>query len=456
MASGNDRSKFRHIYGEPSKQEESYLEFKNPLVFGEGSYVAANEKFFAVARASGGGPLYVVPISQTGRISADYPLIDVHKGKAWDFQFHPFIPNMIASASDDMTVALTQFPDDGPSEPITEPRIRMEGHSKKAILLDFNPVANNILASGAFDRTVKVWNVETASAVNDYTDFGDTIFSLQWNGDGSMLGTTAKDRVIRLFDPRQPEAALTIPESFAGTKSSKIFWSPRNNWIGATGFNKTSKQELKIWDLANLGADPIADLNFGQDSSVLMPFYDNDLSILYLYGKGNGMVHYYELNSPDGRVCYQLSSYRATNPQKGGGWLPKKACDVWKCEVARFFKLTNKDVIPVSFMVPRKAGADIFQEDIYPDAPAGVPGLSADEWLEGQNAEIVRMPMDPARRGEAPGGGAVEFVAKKSYKELEAENAELRARIQNWKHKSAEVLLPMSREKYCMSFLAFF
>lgn len=55
--------------------------------------------------------------------------------------------------------------------------------------------------------------------------------------------------------------------------------------------------------------------------------------------------------------------------------LPKKACDVNKCEVARIMKLTSKgDVEPLPFIVPRKFEG--YQPDVYPPSYAGIPALS--------------------------------------------------------------------------------
>lgn len=87
-----------------------------------------------------------------------------------------------------------------------------------------------------------------------------------------------------MFDPRAPEAAMVIPEIFEGAKSSKVFWVPRHNFIGATGFNRTSKQELKLYSMENL-SEPVAAINFGVNNSVNMPFYDNDTSMLRLRKK---------------------------------------------------------------------------------------------------------------------------------------------------------------------------
>ena len=70
--------------------------------------------------------------------------------------------------------------------------------------------------------------------------------------------------------------------------------------------------------------------------------------------------------------------------------LPKKACDVNRCEVARIMKLTSSgDVEPLPFIVPRKFEG--YQPDVYPPSFAGIPALSAEEWRQGQNSNPILM-----------------------------------------------------------------
>ena len=157
-----------------------------------------------------------------------------------------------------------------------------------------------------------------------------------------------------------------------------------------------------------------------------MPFYDNDLGVLYMYGKGGGNVMYSEIIN-DSKKWYSLGTYRDTEPQKGGGWLSKKGCDVWQCEINRFFKLTTKSIIPISFIVPRKSGNDVFQEDIYLDCYAGKAALSATEWIEGNNKEPIKKSMNPENQNDENDQNA--FVKKKSYQDLEKEVISLKERI---------------------------
>lgn len=70
--------------------------------------------------------------------------------------------------------------------------------------------------------------------------------------------------------------------------------------------------------------------------------------------------------------------------------MPKRGCDIKNCEIGRFYKLHSKGLCEViSFTVPRKS--DIFQEDIYPDTPASIPSLTAEEWASGIDREPILM-----------------------------------------------------------------
>merc|ERR1712156_740170 len=120
---------------------------------------------------------------------------------------------------------------------------------------------------------------------------------------------------------------------------------------------------------------------------------------------GDGSVTYHEFVNTS-RVLYDLGSFRNPDPQKGGAFVPKRALDTQKCEIARFMRLTKNAVSPVSFVVPRKSGKDIFQADIYPDTDAGVPAMSAEEYLAGKVGKNPTMSMDPANKGSAPGSAA--------------------------------------------------
>ena len=133
-----------------------------------------------------------------------------------------------------------------------------------------------------------------------------------------------------------------------------------------TGSNNTPRLSKK-----NIFTSPIID----SSSGVLFPFYDHDTHMIYVAGKGDGNVRYYELLEEPPFVYY-LSSFVSGAPQKGFGILPKRGCDTSQCEIFRFYKLhATKDLVePISMIVPRKS--ESFQDDICPETPAPVPSLT--------------------------------------------------------------------------------
>jgi hypothetical protein len=119
-----------------------------------------------------------------------------------------------------------------------------------------------------------------------------------------------------------------------------------------------------------------------RSTQVLFPKYDPDTRMVFVSGKGDGNIRYFEIDD-EAPYAHNLSEYKSSTPQRGVTWLPKQCLDINACEVARGFKLHPKGFIEViGFTVPRKS--TLFQEDIYPPTKEPVAVLTADEWLAGQ------------------------------------------------------------------------
>ena len=89
------------------------------------------------------------------------------------------------------------------------------------------------------------------------------------------------------------------------------------------------------------------------------------------------------------------AEHRTSVPCKGMAMVPKRGCNILKCEIARFFKLTSDSIEPLGFIVPRKSEG--FQEDIFPDTYAGVPTVEANDWFNGKDGSIKKVSLDPAK-----------------------------------------------------------
>jgi len=159
-------------------------------------------------------------------------------------------------------------------------------------------------------------------------------------------------------------------------------------------------------------------------SGLLLPFYDSDTNILYLGGKGDGNIRYYEVVDEAPYVHY-LTEFKSNTPQRGLCMVPKRCMNVNDCEIARMLKVGVKSVEPISFQVPRKS--DIFQDDIFPDCFAGEPALTAEEWIGGKNSVPKTRSLAP---GFTPGKKAVvEFNPEKPVEEKVLSEKELKDEV---------------------------
>ncbi|KAM6048641.1 LOW QUALITY PROTEIN: coronin-6 [Theristicus caerulescens] len=380
------QSKFRHVFGQPVKADQMYEDIRVSKVTWDSSFCAVNPKFVAIIVESGGGGAFIVlPLSKTGRVDKNHPLVTGHTAPVLDIDWCPHNDNVIASASEDTTVMVWQIPDYVPVRNITEPVVTLEGHSKRVGIISWHPTARNVLLSAGCDNLVILWNVGTGEMLLVLEDMHtDLIYNVGWNRNGSLLVTTCKDKKVRIIDPRKQQV---VAERFApheGLRPVRAIFT-REGHIFTTGFTRMSQRELGLWDPKNF-EEPIALQEMDTSNGVLLPFYDPDSSIVYLCGKGDSSIRYFEITDEAPYVHY-LNTYSSKEPQRGMGFMPKRGLDVSKCEIARFFKLHERKCEPIVMTVPRKS--DLFQDDLYPDTPGPEPALEADEWLSGKDAEPI-------------------------------------------------------------------
>jgi len=291
----------------------------------------------------------------------------------------------------------------------------------------FNPVANNVLATSSTDFTVKLWDVEKGANMFTADGHTDIIQSVEWNYNGSSLASACKDKKVRVWDPRTNVVAQEAT-GHQGVKGSRVCWL--KDKLFTVGFSKNTEREFNIFDARDL-TTPLAHQSIDTASGLLMPFFDFDTSVLFLAGKGDGNIRYYEIVD-EAPYIHFLSEFKSATPQRGLAFIPKRTVNVSECEVARALKLTTNKMEPVSFRVPRKS--DIFQDDLYPDTFSGEPSLTAEEWAGGANAEPKLQSLAPGfvqkERSTSEFKPVTQVVeGPKSEKELREEFEKLKVRV---------------------------
>jgi len=411
-------SKFRHVFGTAYKQEDCFNNLQVTRTAWDSNLVCASPLYFGVIWLSqGGGSFAVIPHSNPGKFDAKPPLVTGHKGEVLDIDFCPFNDSLIASVSEDCTAKIWGIPDGGLKENLTEPLQTLSGHKRKVGTALFNPVANNILATSSTDYAIKIWEIEKGTATISLDGkHTDIIQSVDWNSNGSLLASSCKDKKLRIVDPRAG-SVVSEAESHQGVKGSRVIWV--GSYLFSSGFTKTSEREIALWDPKSMDK-PLMKQSVDTSSGLLMPYFDRDLNILFLAGKGDGNIRYYEVVD-EAPYIHFLSEFKSNKPQRGGCFLPKRAVSVSDCEIVRFLKVETNMVTPISFQVPRKS--DLFQDDIFPDCFSGEPSLSAADWLSGNNAQQKTRSMAP---GFVQKEKKVEFNPEKKVEEKPLSEKELK------------------------------
>jgi coronin-1B/1C/6 len=420
-------SKYRNVFGTPAKKEQFYDGLKPTRSAWDSNKVAASSKFIAVIwDTAGGGAFAVIDATSRGKVG-QIPLVAGHSGEVLDIEFNPFNDNIVASVSDDGYCKLWRIPDGGLSENLTTPVQALSGHKRKVGTLNFNPIANNVLATTSTDFTIKIWDVEAGAAVLDVAGHSDIIQSSAWNWTGDVYATASKDKKIRTIDPRSNKIVAEV-EAHAGVKGMRVAFLGAREKLFSMGFSKTSERQFSLWDPRSLD-QPLRTENIDTAAGIIMPFYDNDNSILYLAGKGDGNIRYYELVDESPYIHF-LTEFKSATPQRGMGWTPKKSLDLMSCEIARMLKVTGTAVEPISFFVPRKS--DIFQDDLYPPTFSGEPTMDSKKWFGGAKGEPKSMTLSPgfvAPKATESNFTSAEPKKERSVKELTEENEKQAKRI---------------------------
>ena len=375
----------------------------------------ASTKYYSVAMFGGGGPLIVGRHDRPGRFEDGVsPILKGHKGTVLDTDWNPFDDSMLCTASEDSLIKIWSIPEDW--EPTNEKgmgkkgndfadsMLDLDGHSKKVYLTRFHPTAANTLLSASADHTVKVWDIEGGAVSVDF-DVKDLTQDIVWDVRGDNFATSNKDKTVRFVDGRTGKETSKIAKAHEGTKSVKVVYLGESGRILTTGASKTAGREMRIWDIKNLSS-PLHTEAVDTASGALLPLFDQDTSVLYLCGKGDGIIRLYEHDEKGPHIHKLNDGFRSTTPGKGYCLVPKRGLDIMSCETARVMKLTNTDGIhPLQFIVPRKS--DAFQDDIFPPAPAPTPAHTFKEWMGGSSKIPLTMKLDPkSMSSNGSSGGA--------------------------------------------------
>jgi len=143
------------------------------------------------------------------------------------------------------------------------------------------------LASGAWNGTVKLWDVATGEPIATLEGHEGRVSSVSFSPDGATLASGAGDDTVKLWDVATGEPIATLERQGSGVTS--VSFSPDGATLASGAWNGT----VRIWDVAS--REIITTLE-GQATEVLSVSFSPDGTTL-ASGAWDGMVRLWDVAS---------------------------------------------------------------------------------------------------------------------------------------------------------------
>lgn len=372
-------SKYKHMFGTENPKSKTFFYLQLSSVATDGPMISCSSAYWAVPYAGGGGPVYVSPLDNFGKVEPGCTVLNGHKSAVQDIAFSPFKPSLMATGSLDCTTNIWDV-----TKTEMAPLQSLSTHRNSVRTVNFHPIILSLLVTSSLDQTLRFYDVESSAELNclNFDSFGPdaVVNNIAFSYDGSTLAIASRDKAIRICDPRASVVCSQVVKSSCSgstslSRNSRLAWidNGSSNTILTTSSLSNGQRMVALWDVRGSTAEPIVQKCVDTSSGQLFPLLDDSTGLCFLVGKGDTVVKYYETNfleevaSPFVSVDKANEFQTSREPFAGVAMLPKSVCNVQQVECARLLKLTSDSVIPLSFYVPRADSLkEYFQDDLYP------------------------------------------------------------------------------------------
>ena len=186
----------------------------------------------------GGGNIAIWPLNQPGRLPTNPPVLSL-SSPVVDLDFSPFNHGLLATGAEDGSTRISALPPEGitADSGLSFPTTSLPAFLKRVETVRFHPTAADVI-SVTSQAEISIYNIQSNSKAISFDNDGAIVNSLSWKDDGSLFVTTARDNVVRVYDPRATSKVVASCKIHDGVKPGRSVWCGVTDQIATTGFSR--------------------------------------------------------------------------------------------------------------------------------------------------------------------------------------------------------------------------
>eukprot|EP01104_Vermistella_antarctica_P010328 TRINITY_DN274_c1_g2_i1.p1 TRINITY_DN274_c1_g2~~TRINITY_DN274_c1_g2_i1.p1 ORF type:complete len:397 (-),score=63.32 TRINITY_DN274_c1_g2_i1:326-1357(-) len=180
-----------------------------------------------------GGEVHLIDIDVAGDKvhRAKQPLVYAHGGFA-SISWAGDDNQLVCGASDDGNLVVFNLAgkdsEDGDNDSNVEV---ISGHDDIASSVSTNVANRSLAATGSWDKTVKLWNLQTLQQTSTYRGHIGVVNEVDWSRQKNLLASVSEDATAKVWDQRQEGHTHSI--SVGTSPLYSVAWNPNVDWIVA-------------------------------------------------------------------------------------------------------------------------------------------------------------------------------------------------------------------------------
>jgi len=165
-------------------------------------------------------------------------------------------------------------------------------HTGPVQALDFNPFQSNLLASGASESEVFIWDVNkptTPMTPGAKSQPAEDVRSVAWNRQVQHILATAFGSRCVVWDLRKNDPIIKVSDSTSRMRTKVVAWHPEVATQLCLASEDDHTPVIQIWDL-RLASSPIRTLESHQRGILSLAWCERDSDLLLSCGKDNRIL----------------------------------------------------------------------------------------------------------------------------------------------------------------------